>query len=75
MNCRTSHLEPEEVEDKDPEELKAAIEKADPYEPLLKPISEDAQVALTEQTKQDSWSVRLMGDLTEYANEKDPASP
>lgn len=67
-------MEPEEVEDKDPEELKRAIEEADPFEPLLKPITDDQQVTLTEKTKQASWSVRMMGDSTEYANEKDPAS-
>lgn len=73
-NCRTTQLEPEEQEEGDPEEIKAAMEKADPAEPRLKPIADDDPVALTEKMKQDAWSVRMMGDPTEYANEKDPKS-
>ena len=41
LNCRTIHPEPEESEEKSPEELKEAMEKADPFEPLLKPITDD----------------------------------
>jgi len=41
-NCRTTHLIPDDIpEEKDPEEFKAEIEKADPFEPLLKPITDD----------------------------------
>jgi len=43
-NCRTSHMDPEvpEGEEIEPEELMKRIEKADPYDPRLKPITKDA---------------------------------
>jgi len=47
------------------------VEAADPYEPRLKPISEDCKVGLSETISQASWSVRLMGDACEYKH--DPA--
>ena len=34
-------MEPEEQEDVDPEEKKKQIEAEDPFEPLLKPITDD----------------------------------
>ena len=71
LNGRTSHLEPEEEEGVDPEEKKKQIEAADPYEPLLKPITADQQVHLTDKVKTAAWSIKLMGDQDEYANEKD----
>ena len=75
LNCnRTVHMEPEEQEEADPEELKKQIEAADPFEPLLKPITDDDKVQITETVKQDAWVVRMMGDKTEYANERDPKS-
>jgi len=46
-NNRTLHLEPEEPaeddpnQDFDPEEAKKQIELADPFEPRLKPITQD----------------------------------
>ena len=71
-NCRTAHQDPEEEEGVDPEEKKKEIERKDPYEPLLKPITLDEQVSLTEKVKTQAWSIKLMGDKDEYANEKDP---
>jgi hypothetical protein len=47
-NGRVSHIPPEdpgnlpEGEEFDPEEAKKALEKTDPYEKLLKPITDDA---------------------------------
>jgi radial spoke head protein 4A len=40
---RTAHLEPElaEGDEREPEEVKKLIEAADPYEPRLKPITND----------------------------------
>ena len=71
-NCRTAHQDPEEEEGVDPEEKKKEIERLDPYEPLLKPITLDEQVSLTDKVKTQAWSIKLMGDKDEYANEKDP---
>ena len=70
-NCRTAHAEPEEpegAEEWDAEAEKKKIEQADPYDPRLKQITKDAQIALTKTQKQGSWVVRLMGDKTEYAH-------
>ena len=50
INGRTVHLPPEdpgdlpEGEEFDPEEAKKQVEKADPYEPLLKSISDDEKI-------------------------------
>ncbi len=74
-NCRTAHADPEEpegAEDWDAEAEKKKIEEADPYEPRLKPISQDAQLQLTKSAKQPSWVVRLCGDPAEYGH---PAKP
>jgi len=74
-NCRTAHADPEEpegAEDWDAEVEKKKIEDADPYDPRLKQITKDCQIALTKTTKQCPWVVRLCGDKTEYAN---PAKP
>lgn len=48
-NNRTSHMEPEVPEDQEiePEELLKQIEAADPYEPRLKPISDDRKVTVS----------------------------
>lgn len=75
-NCRTTHLDPEEPEDP-PEDYdidveKKKIEAADPYEPRLKSIAEDAKIKLTGNIKQNAWTVRLFGDATEYASEENP---
>ena len=48
-NCRTVHLDPPEdtgEEGYDPEEAKKAIEAADPFEPRLKPISQDSKIKM-----------------------------
>lgn len=74
-NGRTGHAAPEdpgdlpEGEEFDPEEAKKKQEAADPYEPLLKPISDDANVKVGPKFKQSCWSVRICGDTTEYAHE------
>lgn len=60
-NCRTSHMDPEvpEGEEIEPEELMKRIEKADPYDPRLKPITKDAHVLVSKNQKISSWIVRL----------------
>ena len=60
-NCRTSHMDPEvpEGEEIEPEELMKRIEKADPYDPRLKPISKDTQVLVSKNQKIAPWIVRL----------------
>ena len=51
INGRTTHIAPEdpgdlpEGEEFDPEEAKKKMESADPYDPLLKKITDDAQVS------------------------------
>ena len=55
LNCRTAHQDPEEEEGVDPEEKKKQIEAADPYEPLLKPITADQPVNLTDKIKTQAW--------------------
>lgn len=69
-NCRTAHIEPEDpgVDDFDPVEEKRKIEAADPYEPRLKPVTEDAPIALTKTSKQSPWVVRMYGDSAVYAS-------
>lgn len=48
-NNRTAHMEPEVPEDTEiePEELMKQIEAADPFEPRLKPISDDSKVVVS----------------------------
>ena len=60
-NCRTSHMDPEvpEGEEIEPEELMKRIEKADPYDTRLKPISKDTQVLVSKNQKIAPWIVRL----------------
>ena len=74
--CRVAHMEPEPPQDApddfDIEELKKQIEAADPYEPRLKPIIADQEIAVAENGKQKPWTVKLMGDKSEY---QDPAKP
>ena len=72
-NCRTAHADPEEpegAEDWDAEVEKKKIEEADPYQPRLKPITQDSQLQLTKSAKQAAWVVRLCGDKTEYGSTK-----
>lgn len=50
LNGRTQHQEVEDDglnPDFDPEEAKKALEKQDPYEPRLKPVSLDAEVEIS----------------------------
>lgn len=68
-NCRTAHFEQEEApadwdqdKDWDPEAYMKEVERADPYEQLLKPLTADCKVSLSENLQQDAWTVRLMGD-------------
>lgn len=72
-NCRTVHLDPPEddgTEGYDPEEAKKAIEAADPFEPRLKPISEDCKIKMGRYSAmQSAWTSRLIGDSTEYLTE------
>ena len=74
-NCRTAHTDPEEpdgAENWDADEEKKKIEAADPYEPRLKTIAKDTQVNLSKTTMTSAWVVRLMGDATEFKDEKKP---
>ena len=74
--CRTIHLDPPEEApegfqgDWDVEQAKKDIEKADPFEPRLKPISADEKIKMSGKSLQASWIIRLEGDKTEYVNEK-----
>lgn len=75
LNGRTGHLPPEdpgnlpEGEEFDPEEAKRQLEKADPYDVLLKKITDDAPINTGKKFKTSCWSVRICGDTTEYKNE------
>lgn len=78
INGRCSHIPPEdpgdlpEGEEFDPEEAKRQLEASDPYDPLLKKITDDCLVSTGAKAKTSSWSVRICGDTTEY-NQFDPA--
>jgi len=52
--------------DFDPEEAKKVLEDADPYEARLKPIAKDVSVKISEKKQMPAWSVRTMGDTTEF---------
>ena len=72
MSGRTAHIAPEdpgnlpEGEEFDPEEAKKQLEASDPYDKLLKPITEDPAVSVGMKFKTPCWSVRMCGDATEY---------
>lgn len=57
INGRTNHIPPEdpgdlpEGEEFDPEEAKKQLESADPYEPLLKNITDDAPISTGQKFK------------------------
>ena len=74
--CRTVHLDPPEEAPEgfegewDVELAKKEIEDADPFEPRLKPISKDFQIKMGDKSLQPSWTVRLVGDSTEYLTEQ-----
>ena len=52
------------------EQAKKDIEKADPFEPRLKPIIADEKIQMSGKVLQSSWVVRLEGDKAEYVDEK-----
>lgn len=78
INGRTAHIPPEdpgdlpEGEEFDLEEAKQSMERNDPYDPLLKKITDDCQVSTGGKFKTPAWSVRICGDVTEY-RQFDPA--
>ena len=64
-NCRTAHQDVEDDgsnPDFDPEEAKKALEKGDPYEPRLKPLSSDSETSISEFSKICAWQVKTYGD-------------
>jgi hypothetical protein len=70
-NGRTVHqdVEPAEgEEDFDPEEAKKAQVAKDPYEPRLKPLTEDGAVKVSVTSSVPAWQVRMCGDATELIN-------
>lgn len=78
INGRVTHIPPEdpgdlpEGEEFDPEEAKRQMELADPYDELLKKITDDAPISTGGKAKCQPWSVRICGDTTEY-RQFDPA--
>lgn len=52
--------------------LKAQIEAADPYEARLKPITNDRQIPVSENSSQLPWVVKLMGDKNVYQDAINP---
>ena len=64
--CRLVHMEREVPDgmDIDPEDYKKQFEAADPFEPRLKPLTEDKQV----KGKLPAWTVRLCGDTSDFGN-------
>merc|ERR1712060_691199 len=59
---------PEDDPEFDPEEAKKQLEAKDPYEKLLKPITDDDAISTGHKFKQACWSVRCCGDSMEYAD-------
>ena len=59
-NCRTVHAEPEpeEDDDREPEEIMKLIEAKDPYDARLSPVDHDKEVELGV----PAWNIRLYGD-------------
>lgn len=55
-------------EDKTNEEMKQLL-ATDPYAPLLSSICDDNKISVSKTMKQPAWTVRLMGDATEYIPE------
>jgi len=52
------------------EQAKKDIEKADPFEPRLKPIIADEKIQMSGKVLQSSWVIRLEGDKAEYVDER-----
>lgn len=79
-NGRTTHLDPEEPTDPpadddnpfDPEEAKRQMELEDPFEPRLKGLSTDPKIKSAGNMKILPWNARLMGDPSDYKDEKNP---
>lgn len=65
QNCRTGHMEPEPEEDdeRDPEDILKEIEAKDPYDARLKLIVEDNEV----ESGVPAWNLRLHGDSERQA--------
>ena len=59
-NNRVSHLDPEgdEFGEMEPEEVQKILDKRDPPEPRLKPLSQDA----SQSNEDTAWTIRLLGD-------------
>lgn len=55
-------------EDRTNLEMKKLLE-SDPYAPLLSAISADKKISVSKTLQQPAWTVRLMGDATEYQSE------
>lgn len=71
LNGTTSLKTPEAPEGEEWDDDRATLElkkllEADPQAPLLHPISQDSKIQVSKTLQQPSWTVRLMGDATEY---------
>lgn len=71
INGRTAHIPPEDPTDdlpegEDPMDAIKTMVANDPYDPLLKKITDDGQISTGGKFKTVAWSVRLCGDATEY---------
>lgn len=76
-NGTTSLKQPEAPEGEEWDEDRTNLEMksllaSDPYAPLLSPISDDAKIAVSKTLQQNAWTVRIMGDATEYQSEQAP---
>jgi len=76
LNNRTTHLEVEDNGDNpdfDAEVEKKKIEAADPFDPRLRPLTQDSPIPMTALYKPDrsapSWTLRVYGDTKTYLNE------
>lgn len=77
LNSRTQHLDPEapdDVSNFDPEVAMKELEQKDPYEPRLKPITDDKRILTFGKATTDPWVIRFQGDKTEYASASGNAS-
>lgn len=64
LKCnRITHLEPEIEDDQDPDEVRKVIEAADPFEPRLKPITDDKAAFGVP----SAWVLRKYGDFSNYS--------
>ena len=71
LNSRTLHLDPEapdDVSNFDPEVAMKELEAKDPYEPRLKPITDDGKIKTFGKATTAPWVIRFEGDQTEYAS-------